>query len=436
MKINSCLALIFFLLFPSSILFSQNDNLSAKTEIIIPATLNDSFRYLDSLFSDSTKLEIRSMQELEFSSSMHFGLGMWMRNNWGLWQGTSNLYHFFIKKGIWHADDMSGIILRSYYRHLTGKKIKLAHQFRKSKKYYKKAKKKEDAPKITAFTSSGTKYKSLESALANSDSIISLTLDDFVKIPKKIKHFKNLQELEIENSPNLDLDEATNILIKLDSLKELSFWNSERKDYPVQLGSLVNLEVLWISGDSITELPSFIPKLHKLKDLYIGNCPKVNFINLIEKLTVLENLEELDLSENKLQTIPHNINKLRQLKKLYLSDNKITEINDATKSMHTLTTLDLFDNEIKTITLKAGELTNLEDINLCYNEFEKFPIELTKLRKLRKIMIWHNNISEVSESIGDFKNLEILHLTNNQLDKKTKDMIKSKLSNTNVFLDK
>lgn len=41
--------------------------------------------------------------------------GMGMRNNWGLWH-DSPLALWFRERGIWHADDMSGVISTAYWR--------------------------------------------------------------------------------------------------------------------------------------------------------------------------------------------------------------------------------------------------------------------------------------------------------------------------------
>ena len=41
--------------------------------------------------------------------------------------------------GIYHPDDMSGIILDSYHRYLTGKEIKLEEQIKFYQDYWKKA---------------------------------------------------------------------------------------------------------------------------------------------------------------------------------------------------------------------------------------------------------------------------------------------------------
>ncbi len=49
----------------------------------------------------------------------HFTLGLWMRNNWGLW-GGSRLKEYMNGLGFVHPDDMSGFILQTFWRYLHG----------------------------------------------------------------------------------------------------------------------------------------------------------------------------------------------------------------------------------------------------------------------------------------------------------------------------
>lgn len=59
----------------------------------------------------------------------HFSLGLWMRNNWGLWD-DSQLDQYFSRMGVTEADDMSMIILKSFWRHLNAHPIGLQQQLR------------------------------------------------------------------------------------------------------------------------------------------------------------------------------------------------------------------------------------------------------------------------------------------------------------------
>lgn len=126
--------------FGQKIKSSEKDKIKFTTDNIngqyIPKDLEDCFKQIDSFWSDSTKNKIRHQSEDDFTANAHFGLGMWMRNNWQLW-GGSRLSKYFNQKGIYHPDDMSGIIIDSYYRYLTGKEINLQQQIDYYKMYWK-----------------------------------------------------------------------------------------------------------------------------------------------------------------------------------------------------------------------------------------------------------------------------------------------------------
>lgn len=105
--------------------------------VYIPKDIEDCCRQIDSFLSDSMKAKAKQWTENEFSSRAHMGLGMWMRNNWQLW-GGSRLSKYFNLLGIYHPDDMSGFILDSYHRYLTGNAINLEEQIKFFQDYLKK----------------------------------------------------------------------------------------------------------------------------------------------------------------------------------------------------------------------------------------------------------------------------------------------------------
>jgi hypothetical protein len=106
-------------------------------EIYIPKDLDDCFAQLKKMLS---KEEVEKMKNGREDDMIlyHHGLGMWLRNNWGLWKG-SRLSKWFNGKGIQHPDDMSGIIFDSFWRHLNNKPIKLDEQVKHYQDYWKKA---------------------------------------------------------------------------------------------------------------------------------------------------------------------------------------------------------------------------------------------------------------------------------------------------------
>lgn len=87
----------------------------------IPKDLGDALVQLDKELSAIDRNEMAALSKREEMISYHFGLGTWMRNNWGLWS-TSRLQKYFMDKGVTHPEDMSSVILYHYWDWLQGKK--------------------------------------------------------------------------------------------------------------------------------------------------------------------------------------------------------------------------------------------------------------------------------------------------------------------------
>ena len=128
-------SLLIILLVVSTSIFGQTDS---KKEYYKPVNLEEAVEQLKIIHHDSTKQKILAMTEDEFMAGSHMGLGMWMRNNWGLWKGKE-LADYFNSIGIYHPDDMSGIILTSYYRELHGQEWKIDEQVKYYQDYWKKS---------------------------------------------------------------------------------------------------------------------------------------------------------------------------------------------------------------------------------------------------------------------------------------------------------
>lgn len=73
---------------------------------------------------------------IEGAVSFHHTIGRSIRNSYNLWESNSQLHKEFNTIGVYHPDDMSGIILETVYRILTGKKIDLKGQIEGYKKYW------------------------------------------------------------------------------------------------------------------------------------------------------------------------------------------------------------------------------------------------------------------------------------------------------------
>ena len=106
----------------------------AKYKVYVPVDLEDAFKELNKMLHPDL---IKEMKDGEESGiwQYHMGLGLWMRNNWVLW-GGGRLAKYFNSLGIYHPDDMSGIILTSFCRRLNGKPLRLEEQIAYYQEYW------------------------------------------------------------------------------------------------------------------------------------------------------------------------------------------------------------------------------------------------------------------------------------------------------------
>jgi len=94
-----------------------------------PLTIAEAVDRLQSTLSQAVKDEIAAMPESDLLD-LHFGLGMWVRNNFGLWENNLPLLDECMKtrfegrvdmpnRLVWmHPNDASGIIIRAFWGRL------------------------------------------------------------------------------------------------------------------------------------------------------------------------------------------------------------------------------------------------------------------------------------------------------------------------------
>jgi len=166
MKKVSVLFIVFNLLVFStpSFTFAQQDakyrikptpDRNSKYKVYVPTNLEESFIELEKMLHPELVNEMRQGTE-EDMIRYHHGLGTWIRNNWGLW-GGSQLAKYFNSSGIYHPDDMSGIILDSFWRHMNGKPLAIEEKIQRSQAYWRAVA--EPKPLTFLECTSGVKYE-------------------------------------------------------------------------------------------------------------------------------------------------------------------------------------------------------------------------------------------------------------------------------------
>ena len=123
-----------------------------KDENYIPKSIAEAHMYLDAYLAD--KDTFKNISEDEACGIGHMTLGRWMRNTWSLWWSKElyervkdnspeypsvkpEIVEMFNDLGIHHADDMSGIIIKSYHRKLNGVEYNLEEDVNEIIQFYK-----------------------------------------------------------------------------------------------------------------------------------------------------------------------------------------------------------------------------------------------------------------------------------------------------------
>lgn len=104
-----------------------------------PRNLDECVEFLKHRIPADELEDFKNLPERRAIGIAHHKLGRHLRNNWGLWTGSS-LKEWFVEQGVWHADDMSGIIIKSLHRSLNGTPVDLERQVEFYREYWAKMK--------------------------------------------------------------------------------------------------------------------------------------------------------------------------------------------------------------------------------------------------------------------------------------------------------
>lgn len=178
-------------------------------------------------------------------------------------------------------------------------------------------------------------------------------------------------------------------------------FNKTMKIIPKEIGALINIKYLIITGNKFKIIP-------------------VEMENLI-------NLKCIDLSNNKIEKIPNNLFiKLINLNDLNLSNNKIKYIPESIGNLENLITLDVSKNQISNLPKNIINCKNLKYLNIANNLLKEYPQQLYYLDNLNDLIIYNNKFTTFS------KITNILYLTY----KKPRIYIKNMQYTILIFLSK
>lgn len=174
-------------------------------------------------------------------------------------------------------------------------------------------------------------------------------------------------------------------------ITKLVFDFNDIKELPASFGEVcINLQVLSLVGNLLTELPPSIGNLSQLKELHVNEN---NLKILPDSLCRLCDLEVLKLTGNQLQVLPDDFGEIRSLKIFYCDENRLVKLPLTLGLLSKLQVMELEDNSLVIIQEGIGQLRSLKIFNVSNNKLEK-----------------------IHDSFGDLENLEVVDLSGNHLE--------------------
>ena len=162
--------------------------------------------------------------------------------------------------------------------------------------------------------------------------------------------------------------------------------------------------------------------MQTLQELRDGKLQGIKRLTLSEELTTFpleilslaESLEILDLSNNKLTEIPSEIKQLTKLKIAFFSNNLFTHFPSSFKECPNLYMLGFKANQIEHFPEDILPL-DLSWLIITDNKIQSLPRSIGKLHKLQKFSTAGNKLSSLPEEMANCHNLELLRISANEL---------------------
>ena len=183
-------------------------------------------------------------------------------------------------------------------------------------------------------------------------------------------------------------------------------------ELPSEIAQLTKLKELTLDANRLTSLPSWIGQLTSLQILALIANELTALPPEIGKLT---NLQELRLDGNRLTALPPEIGKLTNLQTLTLDVNELTALPPEITKLTSLQTLTLKSNQLTALPQGIGKLTNLQILTLDRNQLTALPPEISQLTNLRELWLDSNGLATLPPEIGRLTSLQTLALKSNQL---------------------
>lgn len=132
-----------------------------------------------------------------------------------------------------------------------------------------------------------------------------------------------------------------------------------------------------------------------------------------EIFSLADSLEVLNLSGNSLSTLPDDLSRLSKLRVLFCSENRFTELPEVLASCVQLEMVGFKSNSIREVAAAAIS-PGLRWLILTDNQISVLPDSIGNCARLQKLMLAGNQLAELPETMRGCAGLELLRISANR----------------------
>ncbi|XP_041924858.1 leucine-rich repeat and IQ domain-containing protein 4-like isoform X1 [Alosa sapidissima] len=223
---------------------------------------------------------------------------------------------------------------------------------------------------------------------------------------------QNLRSLDLSHNPFKCPEQMQDVLHRLHGLRELRLYRLDLKElHDFICKNLFRLEILGLSDNSLTALPSEITNLLFLREIYLNN----NLFQFFPAgLGKLPHLEIIDVGRNQIVTVS-DYDCGSSWKKLFVAFNRLSSFPRSLCKFGRLTVLDVSSNSLTRLPHCFRALRGLVDLALSNNMLRTFPAQICMLNSLHVLYLKNTGLKELHPNVVNLQNLCVLDLSQNSL---------------------
>ncbi|MEM8529078.1 MAG: leucine-rich repeat domain-containing protein [Bacteroidota bacterium] len=186
---------------------------------------------------------------------------------------------------------------------------------------------------------------------------------------------------------------------------KLGLRNTRTSRISSDIGQLINLRVLDISGSLITELPPAIEACKELR-MILANASQLTKIS--PTIGKLEKLRVLNLGFCKLKSVPAEIGDLTSLWSLNLSDNQLNTIPSSFSNLKNVTFFSIANNRLKTFPPAILGMKSVGNLWIHKNEISVIPLDIKQMPRLHHLLLTKSHVTNLEDLVRTIPHVRII----------------------------